>query len=295
MRDQAEELRKKLNQYKQTPKAKTIAVMSGKGGVGKSNVSLNFALALQKQHKKILLFDMDIGMANLDILMGRSSEHTILDFFNNKTELKEVISKGPEGLEYVSGGSGLSSIFRLSDSQFSRFINELSPILYQYDYIIFDMGAGVTDDSLKFLLAAEEHFVIATPEPTSLMDAYAAMKYICLSAEHTQFLVAVNRSHNLKNAQAAYERLSAAARHFLKIQPVLLGCLPEDEKVSKAVMQQVPVLQAYPNSGFGREILNIAGRYTERFNDNEGKKAAGQAHPFISKLRELFLKGRVAE
>ena len=190
MNDQAEILRRKVEGYRNESTAKTLAVISGKGGVGKSNFSLNFAISLAQTGKKILLFDMDIGMGNIDILLGQHSQYSIIDFFEHDRSLAEIMTIGPEQVAFITGGTGLTNLFTLDEMKFSRFMEEFNEFLKQYDYIIFDMGAGITEDSVKFLLCVDELIVIATPEPTAVMDAYSIMKYLhSINNELPYFLV----------------------------------------------------------------------------------------------------------
>ena len=193
MNDQAEILRKKVEGYQNESTAKTLAVISGKGGVGKSNFSLNFAISLAQKGKKILLFDMDIGMGNIDILLGKHSPYRIIDFFEHGLSLAEIMTIGPEQVSIITGGTGLTNLFTLDETKFSRFMEEFNEFLKQYDYIIFDMGAGMTEDSVKFLLCVDELIVIATPEPTAVMDAYSIMKYLHSINNELPFFLVCNR------------------------------------------------------------------------------------------------------
>jgi flagellar biosynthesis protein FlhG len=288
MYDQAERLRERLNSLR--TQANSIAVISGKGGVGKSNFSLNFSLALQNDNKRVLLFDLDIGMGNIDILIGESSEHTIVDFFNNKLSLTEIISKGPNGLDYISGGTGLGDIFKLNEEMFQRFMNELDLLFKAYDIVLFDMGAGISEESLRFLLSVDEIIVITTPEPTSMTDAYAAIKSICIHHESMPFSIVVNRSLNKKVGDETFKRLYQTMFHFLKREVTLLGMIPDDTTIMKAVIEQTPFLIYRPNCQASKAIVTISKDYLER-------KSLGQAEiitsPFITKLKHLFMKGRM--
>src|SRR5436305_348856 len=175
MKDQAESLRLRLQRrHGLKPKTKAIAVVSGKGGVGKSNFSLNFSISLSKRGLNVLLFDMDVGMGNLDILMGKSSERTIVDYLTGTSRLADIITEGPEGVKFIGGGTGLGQL--VNQDRLGALSDDLDTFLEEYDYLIFDMGAGINQESLKFLLSVHEIIVITTPEPTALMDAYAMMK-----------------------------------------------------------------------------------------------------------------------
>lgn len=286
MKDQAESLRIKLQQKKTSAiKTTSIAVISGKGGVGKSNLSLNFALSLQKQGKSVLLFDMDIGMGNIDILMGVASQHTIVDMLNEELSINEVIKEGPNGLAYISGGSGLSSIFTMKYEKIDRFFEQLQLVFSKYDYVIFDMGAGMTNESLQFLLAMDEIFIVTTPEPTSITDAYAAMKYIYSYNKSIPYYIVVNRAQSENEGKQTLQRLSNVVTRFLNKETIQLGILPDDKTVSKAVSHQIPYLIYSPKSTISKAIEGLTSRYITNTEYNNG---SDKGHSLITKLKRLI-------
>jgi flagellar biosynthesis protein FlhG len=284
--DQAKSLRERLKTLR--TQAKSIAVISGKGGVGKSNFSLNFSLALQNAQKRVLLFDLDIGMGNIDILIGESSRLTIVDFLNKNVSLTDIISTGPNNLDYISGGTGLGTIFKLSEEKFQRFIHELELLFHSYDFVIFDMGAGISEDSLRFILCVDEIIVITTPEPTSMTDAYAAIKHICVNHETMPFSIVVNRTFNRKIGDSTFNRLAQTMKQFLKREVTLLGDIPDDSSIMKAVIDQKPFLMYQPNSHASKAIIKIATDFINKQSSIDIK----EFKPFISKLKHFFMKGR---
>ncbi|MCM3704178.1 MULTISPECIES: MinD/ParA family protein [Cytobacillus] len=290
MIDQAERLRAKLKEeVSQSHPFKTIAVVSGKGGVGKSNYSLNFSISLCKKGHRVLLFDLDIGMGNVEILMGRSAQYSIADFIKKDIPLKNIISEGPFGLNYIGGGTGLSHILKLDDMQISRFTGELSQLIRNYDYIILDMGAGITEESAKFILSAQEVAVITTPEPTSITDAYSVMKHIHLMDDSIPFHLVINRSDGEREGQETYKRIAAAASRFLGRDTDLLGIIPDDRSIQQAVKRQIPFIIYRENSAASKAIRTM----TEKAGAEPGEQA-GEHHPsqFISKLKKfLFNRG----
>ncbi|WP_458413882.1 MinD/ParA family protein [Schinkia sp. CFF1] len=286
MKDQAEKLRAKIEQLQSGAKTKTIAVVSGKGGVGKSNFSLNFALGLSKAGASVLLFDMDIGMGNIDILMGVTPEHSIVDMFEDQElRLRDIIEKGVDNLSYIAAGTGLSKIFKLDDEKFELFITQLEELVVDYQYIIFDMGAGITEESLQFILSVNEVMVIATPEPTSITDAYAVMKYIHLKESNMPFYLIVNRAFSVQQALSTSNRLENVVKQFLDKDVVALGDLPDDRAVIKAVSHQIPFLLYAPDSEVSRSMLRIVNRYK---NHKFDQKQSTSSYNFISKLRRYF-------
>src|SRR5699024_10894807 len=204
--DQARNLRREMGSTRNFREAKTIAFASGKGGAGKSNIALNFSLALLNHDKKVLLFDLDFGMGNLDILLGMETEATIVDMFKGHLPIHDIIQTGPGGLEYVAAGSGLNDIFTLEQDEKNHFFRQYEALIHLYDYIIFDMGAGATHDLLSFIMASDECIVVTTPEPTSITDAYGMIKHIVNNNPDLPISVIMNRAKSDKYGQQALER-----------------------------------------------------------------------------------------
>jgi flagellar biosynthesis protein FlhG len=284
MMDQAESLRRRLQQMDK-PTAKTLAVISGKGGVGKSNFSLNFAITLSKQGNSVLLFDMDIGMGNIDILMGRTSSYSIVDFFENDMALQSIASEGPEGITVIAGGSGLTNLFEMGESSFDRFVEEFNALIHQYKYIIFDMGAGITRESSQFILCVDELIVITTPEPPAIMDAYSVMKYLTSVNSEIPISLVCNRVHTDKEGKETMQRLSNALQKFLQKDISLLGSLPDDRVVTAAVSQQIPFSLYKPDAVISRTLGEIATRFTRDSKEEFTLKSSN----FLGKLKSYFL------
>jgi len=264
MEDQAERLREKLRKQQSSMATKTIAVISGKGGVGKSNVSLNFAIMLQKKGHKVLLFDMDIGMGNIDILMGASSMYSIADFFTSGVLLKSMITEVPGGIHYISGGTGLSQFTKMTEESLQDFFDQFASLMSDYDYVIFDMGAGMSESSLRFILAVDEIIVITTCEPTSITDAYAAMKFITLSNKTLPFYIIVNRAQSEREGVDTYHRISKVLNHFLEKSSILLGIIPEDPIIPQAVKKQTPFIQLNEKAPASKALVSMAEKYCQQ-------------------------------
>ncbi len=283
MKDQAESLRVKLKKQLSAGNTKAIAVVSGKGGVGKSNFSLNFAISLTKRRYKVLLFDMDVGMGNLDILMGKSSERSIVDYLRGTARLSEIVTEGPQGLKYVGGGTGLSQLVQLD--RLGMLSEELDTFLEEYDYLIFDMGAGANEDTLKFLLSVHEIFVITTPEPTSIMDAYAMMKYLHLLDSTLPFYLVANRAQSVKEGKETIDRLAEVLRKFLQRESMTLGILPDDRSVQKAVLRQVPFVLDNPKSAASAALEGLVNRYLSK---QSQEITPMKSATFVSKLKKIL-------
>ncbi|MEH7234754.1 MinD/ParA family protein [Bacillus sp. JJ1562] len=291
MIDQASALRKKLaSMNNEQDQPKSIAVISGKGGVGKSNLSLNFSIAISQLGKKVLLFDMDIGMGNIDILMGITAHHTIVDLFENNLSINDLLIKGPQGIDYIAGGNGLPNLFKLDEKKSEYLIDQLQLVLNDYDYVIFDMGAGMTEENVKFLMAMDEIFVITTPEPTSITDAYSAMKYICLFDQSIPLYLIVNRAENETEGMQTLKRLKQAVLQFLMKEVGVLGVLLDDKTVQKAVSHQEPFLIYAPKAVISKNLLDICKNYLGKHKEQNHDK--NQKPSFISKLQRFFVRGR---
>ena len=263
MHDQAQQLRDRMLKKKnrEEHKAKTLAIISGKGGVGKSNFALNFSIALKERQQRVLLFDLDIGMGNIDILIGKSASRNLVDLFEGNVSLKHILTKGPEAWEYIAGGSGLAELFQLDEHRFHHFLAEFEAISKSYDFVIFDMGAGVTNDSLKFILAAEEAILVTTPEPTALTDGYAILKYIHQLQRNMNIYMLINRASDIQTGKETLNRFQRAGKQFLNKELHPLGILPDDPNVGKAVISQVPFLQFNRKSSASQALLQMTDQY----------------------------------
>ncbi|MFD4489622.1 MinD/ParA family protein [Lysinibacillus fusiformis] len=290
MRDQAETLRLKMMRQ-QGDLGRAIAVVSGKGGVGKSNFTMNFALSLAQKGKKVVIVDMDIGMGNIHILIGKNASNSLKDYLEGNKLLDEVIFEGPHGLRYISGGSGMTNIFNWSETMFEQLIHAFEQLQKNYDYILFDMGAGATNWSLDLLTSIDEIIVISTAEPTAITDAYSMMKYIHMRDADKQFYVLCNRAFSKEEGIETNERLKLAMKRFLDKEVTILGSLPEDSIVRKAVREQVPFSLAYPDALISKTLQLIVIRFMEH-RVEEVHAHDQTAKNFLTKLRSIFSKGR---
>ena len=287
MRDQAETLRLKMMKS-QGNLSKSIAIVSGKGGVGKSNFSTNFAFALISRGKKVLIIDMDIGMGNIHILLGMTPQYSLRDYLLGTKELEVVINDSPGGLSFISGGSGLDAVMEWSSDMFERLIQAFEYLQKEYDFILFDMGAGASQSSIELIVAVDEIIVISTTEPTSITDAYSMMKFICLQDPEKIFSIVSNRVTKGDDGNDAITRLQYAMRKFLGKETKILGFLPEDPVVHKAVIAQEPFLLLFPNSPISKRMFAIA----ETFVSPSSTEVVKIGEGFLGKLRSIFTKGR---
>ncbi|SEN58124.1 flagellar biosynthesis protein FlhG [Amphibacillus marinus] len=286
-RDQAEQLRKNMqvnDKYSHGERATVISVISGKGGVGKSNVTLNFALTLGQQNKSVLIIDLDIGMGNIDILLGHQSRHSIVELFEQRLSIQDIIEHTPNNISYISGGSGLSTLFQMSEQKLSYFLDQFGWLLSSYDYIFLDMGAGVTSDSLSFILSADHCFVVTTPEPTAMMDAYAMMKHVHQQNKELPFYLLINRAESIREGRKALARLQAVSERFLGKSIEYLGILLYDKVVSRAVIKQVPFTRFAPNASVSKQLKQIVSVYLSESQPANQKVE----HTFIAKFKSFF-------
>lgn len=284
MRDQAEELRIKMLRT-QNKLGRSIAVVSGKGGVGKSNFSMNFTTMLSSLGKKVVLIDMDIGMGNIHILLGKTVQTNLKDYLVGDASIDEVLFEGPNNLQYISGGSGLSGVMEWNEGMFKRLIEAFEFLQKNYDYIVFDMGAGATNQTLDLLVSVDDIIVISTAEPTSITDAYSMMKFIYYKDPDKNFFLLCNRAFSEEEGIDTVSRLKLAMSKFLSKEVVLLGSLPEDPVVRKAVKEQVPFSILYPEAEITKKLRMIVNRFTDFEVEEENIPRQSK---FISRLKNLF-------
>lgn len=287
--DQATNLRRKIsnvNKHIDMPKnAKTISIVSGKGGVGKSNVAINFSLELLARNKKVIIFDLDVGMGNIDILLGLQADQTIVDMIEKQLPIVDIIEEGPNQLAYLAGGTGLPDFFTMDEIKLAYFFEQYEKLAKIYDYIIFDLGAGATKESLLLISASDECMVITTPEPTSITDAYGMIKHIVNNNDEMPIYVIMNRCSNYRSGTRALQRFDRVIIHFLNIHIEKLGVLLEDKLVRTAVIRQVPFTLLNKKSPASKSLMQITTNY---LNDSNNQKL--KSFSFIDKLKQFIRK-----
>lgn len=253
MVDQAEQLRNviKLNPVPK-PHARVITVTSGKGGVGKSNTSINLACQFKKMGKRVIILDADFGLANIEIMFGTVPKHNLCDLIYQGKNITEIITWGPMDIGFISGGSGIAGLSNLSSDYLNYIIRNLAKLDAIADIIIIDTGAGISDAVLDFLVASGEILVVATPEPTSITDSYSLLKALNrhprFSREESKIMVIANKVSDLTEGDAMYTKLETVSNRYLKLPVSFLGSVPRDRHLEEAVMQQKPVSMQYPNA-----------------------------------------------
>ncbi len=226
-----------------------ITVTSGKGGVGKTNISVNLACCLAAKGKRVLLLDADLGLANVDVVLGLTPQRNLFHLFNEGAQLSDVLMDTPYGFRILPASSGVSEMLSLSAGQKLTLLEAMDDLEDSLDYLIVDTGAGINDNVLYFNMAAQERIVVLTPEPTSLTDAYALIKVMQQKHEVHDFRILVNLANDHKAAKDVFTRLYKACDHFLSgVALDFIGFIPRDPSVRKAVINQKPFFVEDPGS-----------------------------------------------
>lgn len=250
--DQAEQLRIIKASQQARPLARVITVTSGKGGVGKSNTSINLAIQFRKMGKRVIILDADFGLANIEIMFGAVPKHNLCDLIYQGKNIREIITWGPMEVGFISGGSGIAGMTNLSRDYLMYIIQNLAQLDAIADIIIVDTGAGISDAVLEFLVASGEILLVTTPEPTSITDSYSLLKALYrhprFQEEATKVKMIANRVEKEAEGQILFNKLNAVVTRYLKIPMTYLGSVPEDVQLSRAVMQQVPVSLQNPGA-----------------------------------------------
>lgn len=293
MLDQAQRLRELAAQYRAAATGgsparttRVIAVTSGKGGVGKSNISVNLALALMGTGKDAILLDADLGLANADILSGSVPEYHLGHLLRGEREITEIIHRAPSHLKLIAGGSGLEELANLTWSQLRPFVNALRRLNGETDYLIVDTGAGVGMTVQEFVMAADQVLVVTTPEPTALADAYGAIKAMVHRRSNVDLKLVINQVDRPEDADLAAERIIATTRNFLGASVDLLGVIPRDRAVLQSVRSQVPFILGYPSAPASRAVVTMARKLTQ--GTGAVGPAAGRSGGFFDRLSSFF-------
>ncbi len=227
---------------------RVIAVTSGKGGVGKTSIVANLACLLSRMKKKVLILDGDTGLANIDVIFGLSPKYNLSHVLREECSLWETLVEGPEGIMILPASSGIQELSHLNREQKLMILEELSCLEMELDYLLIDTAAGITENVMYFNLAAQEIIVVASPEPTSLTDAYALIKVLYQRQGKKKFRLIANMVKNATEGLAVYSRLSQATEHFLHLNVAYLGFIVKDDNLLKAVKQQRAVAEAFPQA-----------------------------------------------
>jgi len=237
----------------------SVAILSGKGGVGKTNLALNLSYALFRAGHRILLMDFDVGLANVDVLLGLSPEKNLQDLFRPDVTAEEVVlAVEPGGFDFLPAASGVPEMLEMDDDMREVLFHKLNTVFGGYDYLMLDLGAGISQTILSVAAMSQLRVLVVTPEPTSLTDSYAVIKVLHTQYGITDFHIIVNQVEGPADTQATFTRLSTACNHFLGFEPVLLGGVRSDPALPAAVRRQIPLLRHAPRSPAAQDIVNGA-------------------------------------
>lgn len=279
--DQASKLRKLAEDNAQSqpskrPLSRVITVTSGKGGVGKSNTSINLAIHFKKLGKRVIILDADFGLANIEIMFGTIPKANFVDLLYHGRSITDIITWGPGEIGFISGGSGIASLSNLSREDLTVIIQNLAELDAIADVVIIDTGAGISDSVLEFLVASGEIILVTTPEPTSITDSYSLIKALNrhsgFNKDNTIIKVIANKVSSDAEGESLFKKLNAVVMRYLNISIQYVGSVPQDQQLTNAVMQQTPVSLANPNSKSAKAYENITAKLMDMENVGKIKK-----------------------
>ena len=280
--DQAEQLRNVVKKQNQRIKksARIITITSGKGGVGKSTLAVNLAIQFQRMGKKTIIFDADFGLANVEVMFATIPKYSLNDLIYHNKEIDEIITEGPEGVGFISGGSGILGLNNLSADQISYLVKSVEKLSDMADFVIVDTGAGISDSVMEFVAASPEILLVTTPDPSSLTDAYSLLKMLYRNPKYdkTESMIHVltNRAISQNDGKMVFDKLNSVVKQFLDGYINYIGIIPQDEALEKSVRMQKPVSIAFPNAKSSKRFEEIASLFTSgeniRYQDQRGLK-----------------------
>ena len=267
---------------------RVISFTSGKGGVGKTHTVLNTGIALAREGKGVLILDADLGLANINVLLGLEPRWTLHDVFEGRKSLSDIIITGPEGVSIIPAASGVEHICTLDPERKLMLMEQIEEVAHQFDYLLIDTRAGISPDVMYFNSASSEIVCVITNEPTSLTDAYAVIKVLSQSYGERSFSVVSNNVANQQEGQLAFQRLARSVARFLHVDLKYLGFIPTDILVREAIQNQRSILETYPSSKAALALHSLARKIDEEFLDLRVK---GGMQFFFRQLLEANVSG----
>lgn len=247
----------------ETSRSKVIAITSGKGGVGKTNIASNLSICFAANNKKVLLFDADLGLGNVDVVLNVESNYNLTHVLSGYKTLEEIISVTPSGVETICGGSGVEELANINAFQLQRLLEDFEKLQNNTDIIVIDTGAGIHNSTISFCQAADHVLVVTTPEPASMTDAYAMIKVLNSRHYDGQISLVVNMATSYAEGKRIYRQISQVASRFLNIQIYEAGILCKTDKLVNSVRKRHPVVLNYPKSKITANFVSMAARLTK--------------------------------
>jgi flagellar biosynthesis protein FlhG len=281
--DQAAGLRKMAAQ---TRPVKVIAVASGKGGVGKTNVTVNLGVALATQGKEVLLLDADLGLANIDVMLGVHPQFTLLHVIEGTKTLQEVIVEGPAGLKIIPAASGIQKMAELSPAEHAGMIQAFSELEQHIDILLIDSAAGIADSVISFTRAAQEVIVVVCDEPASITDAYALIKLLNRDYQLEHFHIIANMTRSVQEGRELFNKIAMVCERFLEVQLDFMGIVPFDEDLRHAVKKQRSVVEYLPQSKSATAFTHLSKKVAHW---PVQKQPRGHMEFFVERLIEASL------
>lgn len=235
-----------------------ITITSGKGGVGKSNFTLNLGIQLSQMNKKVVVIDADFGMANIEVLLGVMPKKNMLNVLKGECTIQEAVIDGPGNLKFISGGSGFTDLAALNERQIEFLIETFSYLDEHFDFILIDTGAGASHQVINMVRASKETIIVTTPEPTALTDAYAMIKILKSVEPKPEMFIVINRTESKAEGEEIYLKLNRVSQRFLGLELKLLGYIPDDVNLARAVKKQQPLTTLFPKSPASKSIIEIS-------------------------------------
>jgi flagellar biosynthesis protein FlhG len=253
---------------------KIISITSGKGGVGKTNIVANLGFTLRRFGKKVLIFDADLGLGNLDVLLGLTPQYNLSHVIRGEKQLAEIVVPGPGGLQILPAASGIQDLTALTQQERHLVFGQLDAFIHDFDIMLIDTAAGISSNVLFFNINSDEILIVATPEPTSITDAYAMMKVLSVKYSTDHFKLVVNSAAHVQEADDVYRQLALVADRFLNISMEYYGCILLDEAIKKGVRQQRAVTEMAPMSKASRNFVALARKIADAPAPDRGGRAA---------------------
>jgi flagellar biosynthesis protein FlhG len=278
--DQAQSLREYMHRFQvqqqNNHQSRVITITSGKGGVGKSNFTLNFALALKTAGKQVVVLDLDLTTANINILMGVSPRYNLTDVLYQRNSIWDVLELGTGGIEYIAGGIEIKELLDLDQNSLTFFWNQIQELQTYADFILLDTGAGISKELVEFILASDETILVTTPEPTAIADSYSVLKTVFhYNKQPPKFRLVVNRAQTYREAVETSRALKNASSKFLKMNLNTLGFIMEDTHVRQSVRMQMPFFMSYPMCEASKNIKEIVHAYLPEVDMNPSVSSKG--------------------